>query len=260
MRKFGIMGEWVRSLLVGPAGFVLLFLGTYLLVLYIRRRRTGCPMKVAARAGAAFCLVFLTLCLPYPGALLDLPLHHWARAMEREHPAPSGGLDTPAPRSVVLVLGGGVTDSGFPSSETLDRLERALEVWRRLPTAWFLLAEGGIGKYGTEERVRAYLERCGLPKDRILLETKSLTTQQNIKFCLPILRRHQISQIILVTNLRHMVRGRLVCRRYGLDPAVVASYAPPSLVFCPSWRGLFHFSASLNEYVGLLGYRLLGWI
>ncbi len=261
MRKFGLMGEWVRSLLVGPAGFVLVFWSVYLLVLHVRRRQSDCPMKVVVRAGLVFCVVFLTLCLPYPGALLDLPLHHWARAMERTHPVPSAELGTSAAQHwAVLVLGGGVTDSGFLSSETLDRIECALDVWRRLPGAWFLLAEGGIGRYRTAERVRAYLERCGVPRDRILLETKSLSTQQNVKFCLPILRRHRISRVVLVTTLRHIVRGRLVCRRYGLDPAVVGSYAPPSLVFSPSWRGLFHVSAALNEYFGLVGYRLLGWI
>jgi len=260
MRKFGLLGDWIRSLLVGPAGVTLVLLGTYLLILWFWQRRTHRPIRPAVWGGVGFSLVFLFLCLPYTGALLDLPLFIWGRKLEERYPRQPHPSKSECVHSAVLVLGGGVTDSGFLSSQTLDRIERALVVWKELPGAWFMVAEGGIGLYQTENRVRTYLERCGIPKDRILLETRSLTTQQNVEFALPILRKHAITEIVLVTNLRHLPRGYLVCRHYGLDTAAVGAYTPPSFRFCPSWRGLSHFSMALNEYAGLAGYRMLGWI
>lgn len=260
MSKFGLIGDWVRSLLVGPTGVILVLLGAYLLVLWVRRRRTRESICLAVWGGMGFALAFLFLCLPYAGAVLDLPLYAWGRNLEERHPVQPHPYKSECKDSVVLVLGGGVTDSGFLSSQTLDRIECGLDVWRQLPGAWFMVADGGIGLYHTEIRVRTYLERCGISRDRILLETRSLTTQQNVEFAVPILRKNGITQVVLVTNLRHCARGYLVCRRYGLDAAVVGAYTPPSLKFCPSWRGLSHFSMALNEYVGLLGYRVLGWI
>jgi len=260
MRKFGLIGYWIRSLAVGPAGLTAVCLAVYLPAVWFFRKRRGKCVRWEVGWGVGWAAVFLCICLPYPSVLLDLPLEAWGRAIERRLPVPPDLPPEIARSTVVFVLGAGVTDSGFLSSESLDRLEHAFTLWKQIPDAWFLFAEGGIGRYRTEARVRAFLERMGLPPDRILLETASLTTQQNIRLSLPILRQHHIQHVILVTTRRHLPRGVAVCRRYGIEPMAVSGwYTPPSLMFCPSWRDLSRFSAVINEYIGYIGYRILGW-
>ena len=259
MRRLGLLGAWIRSILVGPTGLVLFLLGLYLLALWFWHRRTKQPVRVSAAWGIGASAVFLFLCLPYPAVLLDLPLEWWGRRLERAHPVQTPIPADTARRTVVLVLGASLTDSGTLSTESLNRAECARKVWRRMPDAWFLFSDGGIARYHVEKQVRTYLQRCGIPGDRILLETHSRSTQENIKLTLPLLRAHGIEHVVLVTARRHLPRGYLVCRRYGLRPRVYGCYFPPPLAFCPTWSNLKFFSSVLNEYVGLLGYKLLGW-
>ncbi len=256
MKAFGFIGAWIKSALVGPTGVILLFLGVYLLVLWLWRRRTHQPSRIPAVWGVGFSAAFLTLCLPYPGVLLDIPLEKWGAALERRRPVRWDGPPEPA---AILVLGAGVTDSGALATESLNRLETALGIRRNHPGAYILFSDGGLSEYNGIERARRYLRARGVPDDRILLESKSLNTRENIVLSQPILAAHHVKRLVLVTTRRHLPRAYFVCRRVGLHPAVKGWYFPPSLAFCPTWGNLQRFSAVLNEYVGLVGYKLLGW-
>lgn len=263
MRSFGLVGGWIRSLLVGPAGFVLFLVTVYLLAMWLTNRRrkqkhlTGNTCWVLGFAGT-----FLLLCFPYVGALLEMPLLAWARTLQDRHPLTelTPPLGTPEPPRAVLVLGAGVQASGCLTSSSLQRIHYGHRVWRRLPNAFFVFAEGGMGQYGVSADVRDHLLRLGIPDERILLETESHSTQQNLKLSAPLLRARGIGHVALVTTERHLPRAYLVARRYGLTPCLAAPRAVVQWAPCPTWRHLHQLAAVLNEYAGLAGYFALGWL
>lgn len=263
MRSFGLVGGWVRSLLVGPAGFVLVLVTVYLLTMWLAHRRgkqqriTGSACWVLGFAGT-----FLLLCFPYVGALLEMPLLAWARSLQDRHPIAelTAPLATPTPPGAVLVLGGGIQASGCLTSSSLQRIHFAHRIWQRLPNAFFVFSDGGMGDYDVSGAVRDHLTRLGIPEERILLETESHSTHQNLKLSVPLLRTHGITRAVLVTTERHLPRSYLVARRYGLSPRVAAQRTVVRWAPCPTWRHLNQLSAVLNEYAGLLGYSVLGWL
>lgn len=263
MRSFGLLGGWIRSLLVGPAGFVLFLVAVYLLTMWLANRRrkrehiTGSVCWVLGFAGT-----FLLLCFPYVGALLEMPLLAWARSLQDQHPIAelTAPLGTPEPPRAVLVLGAGIQASGCLTSSSLQRIRYGHRIWQRLPNAFFVFSEGGVGQYDVSTAVREHLVHLGIPEERILLETESHSTHQNLKLSVPLLRSHGITEAALVTTERHLPRSYLVARRYGLTPRLAAQRTVVRWAPCPTWRHLHQFAAVLNEYAGLLGYFLVGWL
>lgn len=265
MRGFGIFGAWVRSLLVGPAGFVLVYLGICWLVLALVRRFRD-ERKATCRPGLGWPLLnaalFLTLCLPYPAWVLEYPLRRWGERLAVRHGVPPRLDAAEQAGTAIVVFGGGVYPSGHASSHTLARINAALDLWRLMPGAAFVVAEGGIGEYAGQQWLHDYLEACGVPGDRIIFETRSRTTYQNARFTANLLLPAGYGRFVVVTSVTHAPRAWLAARRCGLNPllAVELAGSRSTLTPVPTWGALEHLHRMLNEYVGIAGYKVLGWI
>ena len=263
MRRFGLVGEWIRSLLIGPAGFVLLLVAVYFLVMLLpkKRRERGLQLENAYWM-LGFAGAFLLLCFPYPGVLLEMPLLAWSRSLQSRRPIAelTARREEPEAPLAVLVLGAGVQASGCLTSSSLQRIHFGHRIWQRLPNALFLFAEGGMGQYQVSQAVHEHLVRLGIPQERVVLEAESRNTQQNLKLCVPLLRSRGVSEVVLVTTERHVPRAYLVARRYGLAPHVAAPRAVIRWTPCPTWQHLHQLSAVLNEYAGIAGYFVVGWL
>jgi uncharacterized SAM-binding protein YcdF (DUF218 family) len=259
VRRFGLIGLWVRSLLVGPLGLVVLFVLVGVLVYWLLPERRRQQLRHDAAPGiGVFLALFLGLCFPYAATLLEWPLNAWADRLLARHGLPRDPVPAPGP-AAVLVLGGGFLPPGVPSNETLTRLELGHQAWAQMTDAFFLLSEGGIGATKAEQRTHELIQRLGVPADRIRLEPRSLTTQQNLQFCTPVLRELGVGRLVLVTDRSHLPRSYLVARRYGWTPLVYCQERTRGFACCPDWLHLMRFQKVVNEYIGLVGYRLLGW-
>jgi uncharacterized SAM-binding protein YcdF (DUF218 family) len=119
---------------------------------------------------------------------------------------------------VALVLGAAVWPGGVPSP-TLQR--RALKGAELVLTgsASALIACGGLGKHGPSEAqvIKDICRAAGVPAERIHLEDRSTSTEENIRFALPILARLKTERVFVVTDRYHSLRAVLVARRFGLN-------------------------------------------
>lgn len=260
MRKFGLIGLWIRSAAVGPLALVLAFLAAYLLVHWLKRRRTGKgPGGIASVA--AFAAVLLALCFPYPAYLLELPILTWAGRIADS--ANAGAHRDSGRPAVVFVLGGGISaKTSVPSSYSLGRIDHGLKRFREEPGAYFLFTDGGLARENGTEWMRQYLTRAGVPGDRLLLEDRAAATQQNFEFGKKLLEEKGLAdaRVILVTSAVHLPRAYYTARRYGMTPEVDPLQEHADLLFHPSWFSMLHLSAVLNEYLGLAVYWALGWL
>lgn len=125
------------------------------------------------------------------------------------------------PPVVVLVLGAAVWKGGVPSP-TLRR--RAMEGARLVRTglADAVIGCGGLGKNPPSEAevIRALCLEAGIDPQLIRLEDRSINTEQNIRFSLPILRDMGATQVIIVTDRYHAPRAWLIARRLGLSARI----------------------------------------
>ncbi len=264
MRKFGLLGLWIRSALVGPLALILGFLLVYLLASWLKRRRSGTGFGGLASV-LAFAGTLFVLCLPYPAYVIELPLLRWsARVTAAANQAASRQAPLhPERPTVVFVLGGGISPkTSLPSSYSLGRLDYGLRIWRQAPDAFLLFTDGGLSMEKGAEWMRQYLLQAGVPADRILLEDRAATTQQNFIFGRELLVERGLgeAQLILVTSASHVPRAYHTARRYGLQPQVAPLDERTDLTCHPSWFSLLQLSALLNEYLGVAGYKLLGWL
>lgn len=151
--------------------------------------------------------------------------------------ARTGGAD------FVVVLGAGLRPDGGVPPLLASRLDRGRQVWAELDRRAgefkpLLIVSGGKGD---DERVpeasamAAYLTARGFPADRLLLEDRSRSTEENLLFSKAIMEEIRPgARVTVVTSDFHAFRAALLARRLGIQGQVtgarVAGYYRPSAV------------------------------
>ncbi|WP_342414963.1 YdcF family protein [Paenibacillus sp. FSL R10-2782] len=181
----------------------------------------------------------------------------------------------PQPRTVqgdvIVVLGGGATE-GTPDingqGNLLGSAANRLLTAARLHEATGLpiLFSGGqvFGDSGNEANIaQRQLLELGIPAKDILIENRSLNTQQNAVYTSQILKQHQLTKPILVTSAFHMPRAAVEFQRAGMQavpyPTDYLASEHPSLYaakLSPSAGAMATTGTALKEYLGLLALKL----
>jgi uncharacterized SAM-binding protein YcdF (DUF218 family) len=198
------------------------------------------------------------------GSLLLLPL-------EERFPPP---VSLPERLDGILVVGGGV-DPGLSRAHgqvTLTsagaRVLAGIALARRHPEAKLVLlgGEGSLLPIGFAE-ARATLPLVleeGIPASQIVLEERSRSTHENAVYAKELLQPRPGSHWVLVTSAYHMPRAVGVFRAAGWEaiPWPVDFRVDPRAGLYPDFDllgGLTAGTLAGKEWLGLLGYRLMGW-
>jgi uncharacterized SAM-binding protein YcdF (DUF218 family) len=110
----------------------------------------------------------------------------------------------------------------------------------------------------------------GMPETDILTEEKSVNTHENAVFTKEFLGKNGIStdqEFVLITSAFHMPRSEKCFAKVGLKtiPFPVDYYSHdikydlPSLLY-PRAEALYNWQILFKEFLGLLMYRVLGYI
>ena len=227
-------------------------------------RRLGRPRTGGALIGIALLGGWL-LATPVGAGWLMRPL-------EADFPAvPVAALPD---ADVIVVLGGGLAplpdDGRLPDVRTAaDRywLGAALFHAGRAPV---VVASGGNvwSGAGTEARaIRRLMSDLGVPEEAIVLEERSRTTYEHARYSAlhPVVA--EAERIILVTSASHMRRALGAFRRTTAASLIAASTdhtapgtEPLSIRLLPDADALATSARALHEYLGLVVYRVRGWI
>ena len=121
-------------------------------------------------------------------------------------------------KTAIIVLGAPNDEHGTLSSIAKERCGQALKEFQRSPESR-IITTGGWGKhFNTTKRphghyLREYLKARGIP-DRAFLEcAESSNTIEDAKLCRPIVERHGLGKLIVVTSDFHVARARFVFQR-----------------------------------------------
>jgi uncharacterized SAM-binding protein YcdF (DUF218 family) len=192
--------------------------------------------------------------------LLSRPLEMWygRDAMPQEN------------ADAIVVLAGTVSPPtrarpyALPAEDTYRRVQHAVwlfRYWRPVP---ILVSGGGNEKSPHAETMRRVLESERIPGAMIWTESRSSNTHENAVYAADILRAHNVSRVVLVVEASGMLRAAQSFRKAGVtvvpSPVRYTQLTWEFDDFMPGWRGIQSNGEAIHELVGLVWYKLRGWI
>ncbi len=161
----------------------------------------------------------------------------------------------------IIVHGCALLDGDRVSRILSNRLDKALELYRKSKQKALIVVSGGQGDDETiseAEAMRAYLLDKGVPDDHILLERFSRSTEDNLRFSRQLLEeRGGGGRIALVTSNYHVYRCILLARELkmpcvGIGAKVAWYYWPSAVIreFAAVFLRRRNLILSLIGYVG----------
>ncbi len=127
--------------------------------------------------------------------------------------------DEARPAQAIVVLGA-AQYAGRPSPVLRARLDHALDLWKRNLASLLILTGGtGLGDTTSEAAVgRTYAKKRGVPDTLILVENEGRTTSESMKAVAGMLEVRGLQTALLVSDPFHMLRLRILARRFGFIP------------------------------------------
>jgi uncharacterized SAM-binding protein YcdF (DUF218 family) len=119
-----------------------------------------------------------------------------------------------------IAVFGAAEYSGHPSPVLHARLDHAVALYKRqIAPLVITLGGGGDKDSGTTEGGvgRDYLLANGVPYDKIIAETRSVDTEQQVQRLAAIAQADGLGKIVVVSDGTHLFRIRELCRAAGLD-------------------------------------------
>jgi uncharacterized SAM-binding protein YcdF (DUF218 family) len=124
-----------------------------------------------------------------------------------------------AQRADAIAVFGAAEYAGRPSPVLHARLDKAVSLYNRDIAPIIVTLGGGSDKDSgrTEGGVgRDYLLANGVPFDRIIAETQSMDTEQQVQRLSEIAEQQNFHSIVVVSDGTHLFRIALLCKRAGL--------------------------------------------
>ncbi|MCX2731168.1 YdcF family protein [Saccharopolyspora sp. NFXS83] len=147
----------------------------------------------------------------------------------------------------IVVLGSGLLGSRVPPllASRLDKGLAAFHQEREKGRDPILVTSGGQGPGEDVPEARAMADHLianGAPEDRILVEDRSRSTEENLRFSEVIMREHRPEhRVLVVTNNFHVMRAARIARKEKVEAHVIGS--PTASYFWPS--------ATIREFVAI---------
>ena len=147
----------------------------------------------------------------------------------------------------IIVLGSGLINGNVPPL-LAARLDRGIAVFQKFDGSPVIITSGGQGfdePRPEGEAMRDYLLSKGVDPARVVAETESRNTEENLRFSRKLLTDPS-AQVVVATSSYHVFRTALLTRALGMRAHVVGART--------AW---YYFpSALLREFVGIIRDRL----
>jgi uncharacterized SAM-binding protein YcdF (DUF218 family) len=136
--------------------------------------------------------------------------------------------DEARPAQAIVVLGA-AQYAGKPSPVLRARLDHALDLWNR-HLASLLILTGGTGSGDTTSEAavgRNYARKHDVPDSAILVENEGRTTSESMRAVAGMLEVRGLQTALLVSDPFHMLRLRILARRFGFTPYTSPTQTSP---------------------------------
>ena len=174
---------------------------------------------------------------------------------------PLKAAGTPQRADAIVVFAGGVGESGKAGQGYEERVQYAVDLYRRGLARKMIFASGY--KYVLEEAevMKALAVSMGIPRKDIFLEDKATTTHEYARNVAGILQGHGWNSVLLVSSPYHMRRAGSVFDKIAPQIKVYSAPIPNSLFYLHENNAKpYQIKAILHEYIGIVYYWFKGYI
>jgi len=128
-----------------------------------------------------------------------------------------GNTRSDASADAAIVLGAAVWSSGV-SPVFRERINHGIDLYRtgKVRKLIFTGGQGNSGEPTESSAARDYALQSGVPAQDILIEEKSHTTYENIRYAKQVADAHNIKRVLIVSDPLHMKRAVLMAQDVGL--------------------------------------------
>lgn len=128
-----------------------------------------------------------------------------------------GNTRSDAPADAAIVLGAAVWSTGV-SPVFRERINHGIDLYRtgKVLKLIFTGGQGNPGEPTESSAARDYALQSGVPAQDILIEEKSHTTYENIRYAKQVADAHNIKRVLIVSDPLHMKRAVLMAQDVGL--------------------------------------------
>lgn len=142
----------------------------------------------------------------------------------------------------IIVLGAGIIGSRV-TPLLAARIEKGMELLCYNPNAVLIMSGGqGSGEDIPESKAMAdYAIDKGVSAEKVILEQKSVSTEENLRFSRKLMNK-QNPQIVIVTTAYHMFRALILAKRQNIK----------CVGFSAKTKWYFTLNAFIREFVGYL--------
>lgn len=151
--------------------------------------------------------VFVMLCASFLG------YQAWRTLQYAEHLMPP-------PNAEIAIVLGARSDGSEPTPVFRERIEMALRLYQQGKVERILFT-GAPGDPPQAIVARDYATSRGVPESALILETRSLTTIQNLRFAKELLPNPK-GKVLIVSDPLHLRRAMRMAEDLGLDAAPAA--------------------------------------
>ncbi|GAB4228532.1 MAG: YdcF family protein [Elainellaceae cyanobacterium] len=215
---------------------------------------------------------------------LLIPSNSWiaaqtVRSLEWQN-LPAANLPT---ADAIVVLGGATRPQKYPRpwvdvADEGDRILHGARLYLQGKAPLLILSGGRIDWQNNAASESADMAQIaialGVPASAILQDPTSLNTYENAVNVKQILQARNINRVLLVTSAMHMPRSIAIFKKQGIEavPAptdflisqeqLQSPKTPQEVVLnlLPDSQNLNQFTRAMKEYIGLVVYRLKGWL
>lgn len=183
--------------------------------------------------------------------------------------------DTPPGRVALVIFGAGIESvAGWDehvyvaNAVAAARVLEAVRVYRIVKPEWVISSGGNVTPDDPAEPSSVNMQRMlvelGVPKERIVLESRSRDSHDEAAIIGPMLHALGAQSVILVTSSVHMPRSAGAFRAVGLNvtPAIAPDPAFQNawtFWYLPHSKGLDYSAEVAHEFGGIPYYWLRGW-
>ena len=125
--------------------------------------------------------------------------------------------------TILIVLGGPITDDYKPDVWLKSRLDKTVEINKSLKPKYILLSGGDTRKIGITEAeiMKDYLLDNDIPRTKIYVESNSINTIENGKFTYEMIKHlSKSTKIYVLTSEFHCDRAKYIFEKYFVNYSI----------------------------------------
>lgn len=169
--------------------------------------------------------------------------------------------EQPLKADVIVVLAGGIGESGEPGEAYQEKVHQAVDLYQRGYASAIIFSSGVSYVYKEAQVMKALALSLAVPEKAIILDESGGGNYESLLHVKRIMESAGWTRMLLVTSRYNTARSQLVCRKNLPQVTVFLTPAPRSVFFGEGgWATWGQIRAIAHEYAGILYYWGRGYV